>query len=169
MANLPPGFSGYPRGIPAKGERERLALLADAYFGLNKVFGVNILFVLGFYAIAMLGGNTNNPLFAGAGLLAWMGIGILGIGFLSYPHILKIAEGKGWSPSSALPLAMVMGANAMVCCGAIGIMVLQHMAYRDIQKLGVVPRTFGIKREDVDERLRQMDLMQPPAEPPTSG
>ena len=162
-----PQFEGhYRRPSDVQGSAAKLQALADGYFGLNMVFLVNVILALAFNIVPRL---LPSPQAATIALL--LGIPAMGllIGFLTYPKNLRIAEGKGWQASKATLASVLMGLNSALCCGIIGYVVMQQIAYKEMMLYGVKPRFMGVRKRDLDRainELRESEARLPSAQNP---
>ncbi len=155
------GYAAYPRNWATQyGSAERLEAVADGYFGLNKVFGINIVLVLG--TNVALRTSFTWPLYFGAVLL----IGLV-IGFATYPQNKKIGFGCNWNPATVIIASVLMGLNSALCCGIIGYVVVQQVAANEMKKYGIKGGFGGIKKSLVQAKVQQMQMESAP--PPISS
>jgi len=133
MAEVPPpqNFVAYPRGnTPGSyGTVEQLEALGEAYFGYNILFlGAIAVSVTGFFV-----GYTFRifPYFIQLPCV------LLVVIFGSYSLNSKIAYGKNWPTGAALAASLLVGFNAVLCCGIIGFVVMQTIALNEIKKYGM--------------------------------
>lgn len=150
MSETPP-FANYPRTAAAYGSSAALQSLSDGYFGLSKVFGINIVIVV---ATNLAARSGSVPL----GILALILLAIsVTIGFLTYGPNKKIGEGAGWSPAQPVIASVLMGINSALCCGVIGYSVMQSIATNHMKRYGVKGGMFGLKKGDVQGFVRDLE------------
>lgn len=116
--------------------------------------------------------SPNSPAGALSAYAIGIGIMFLAITFLSLPANRKIGFGKGWGPSGPLLASILMGLNSALCCGIIGYVVVQQIAYTEMKRYGITPTFMGIRRQQVEERIREMQAMAQsgaPGQPQSSG
>lgn len=165
-----PDYSGYyirPDLIPSL-HADKLQALANGYFGLNLVFVLNIVLALGLNALVGLSRSGEIAFLALVGGAVFVFLVIAGC---TFPYNRKIAFGMGWAPGIAVLASLLMGLNSALCCGIIGYVVMQQIAFVEIKKYGVRKGFFGVRKGDVAARiseLRQAELRQrmPSAPPP---
>lgn len=147
----PPQYVNYPRGSDSDPEvAKRIQALSDGYFGLSKVFGLNILIVLlGNLAV----GATNDNLMVVLGIVLAV---LVIIGAATLPFNKKIGYGLGWAPNLPVVASILMGINSALCCGIVGYIVVQGMASRGMVREGVRRRWYGISKKDVQARLAEL-------------
>ena len=155
----PPQFVAYPRGTGPQGDPDRLQALADGYFGLNTVFYVNVVLLLSVvYGIPLLFVSLfeSSP---GVGLVIYpvaILILFIVIGFLVYPKAKRIGEGLGWAPAGAVVAAILIAMNSVVCCGAVGYVIVQQMAYTEMKKYGLRSKFLGVPKKKVVARIAEL-------------
>lgn len=146
MSEMPPPFAEYPRNTPAYGSVAQLRSLAEGYFGLSRVFAINIGIVIA----------TNLLSRSGSLSLALIGLILLGVGvliaILTYGPNKKIGEGAGWSPAQPVIASILMGINSALCCGIIGYAVMQSIAANHMKPYGIKLGAFASKKK-VDEQI----------------
>lgn len=168
--NPPPDYSGYyvrPALIPSL-NADKLQALADGYFGLNLVFLLNVALALGLNALLGLSRQGEVALAALLGGAAFVFLAIAGC---SFPFNRKIAFGMGWNSGMAVLASLLMGLNSAFCCGIIGYVVMQQIAFVEIKKYGVRKGPFGIRKRDVavrvaELRAEELHRQSPAAQPP---
>ena len=169
MAEIPPGSEPPPpqAGTPAPdytkayfrpsdipyGSAEKLQALADGYFGLNKVFLVNVLLAIGLRVMLAVVTEPASALIAVVGALVVL---LLAITFLTLPCNKKIAFGKGWPESSAILASILMGFNSALCCGIIGYVVMQQIAASEMKNYGLRTGFLGIKKKDIAAKVEAL-------------
>lgn len=155
MSETPPPYANYPRTMSAYGSAARLQSLSDGYFGLSKVFVINIVLAL----IIRLATTFSAPSTV-SGVLGLVGAIVVGttilIGFLTYGPNKKIGEGAGWSPAQPVIASILMGLNSALCCGIIGYVVMQTIASNHIKKYGIKTGFFGLKKKDVAQKISEL-------------
>ncbi|CAN5487944.1 hypothetical protein BH11ARM2_BH11ARM2_08080 [soil metagenome] len=147
-----PGFVAYPRGEGTYGNAARLRALADGYFGYGLVFGIN--FLLAVVASGLIQARITNYLMV-------IPVMFFAIGGLSYGPNRRIGEGKGWGSSGAVLASVLVGLNSALCCGIIGVLVMQNIARREIERYGV-PKGgfFGLKKPAVEATIAQREALE---------
>ncbi|MEQ1822327.1 MAG: hypothetical protein ABL949_07450 [Fimbriimonadaceae bacterium] len=177
--NTPPPTSPYPYetgsaayyrpgadGSPAYGSADKLQALSDGYFGLNPIFGLNVLFALGSNVMIRTASPDNVAMIA-IGVIVVMFVSIL---FLTLPKNKQTAYGKGWSDSNAILASVLMGLNSALCCGVIGYIVMQNIALTEIKRYGIKGGSFfGLKEKDVEAHIAAMRTAPRGVQPPTFG
>jgi hypothetical protein len=149
----PPGYAAYPRGQATYGSADQLRALADGYFGLNRVFLINIVLVL---AVRAATASTNDPnTYYGILIGSVVAVGLI-VGFMTFPHNKKIGYGANWQPGSPVLASVLMGLNSALCCGIIGYIVVQGLAAKEIKKYGLNAGAFGLKRTEIEQRIAEM-------------
>lgn len=124
-----PSYAPYYRpGAGSYGTADKLQALSDGYFGLSKVFVINILIVLASRLVTL----TLGPDEALIALFAIMFVLLVAVAALSYGPNKRIGEGKDWPPSNALIASILMGLNSALCCGIIGYVVMQSIASKEM-------------------------------------
>lgn len=177
LSNLPPSeppqpqsFEGYYRrpGHTDYGSTDRLQALADGYFGLNWVFLANFVTAFILNAMFRLGvlGQNDVPMLIAAVLVLFAIFA-----FATYPFNRKIGLGKGWSPTSPVVASILMGLNSALCCGIIGYVVMQQIAFKEMQKYGLKGSFPGLRKRDVVAKIAELRAIgnAPPFPPQTSG
>ncbi len=151
----PPNYAAYPRDA-GYGTAAQLRLLADGYFGLNKIFVINIVlvFALRFSILSIQGPSVLAV--AGIGLVI---IGLV-VGFGTYPYNKKIGEGANWGQGMPLVASILMGFNSALCCGIIGYIVVQMLAAQEIKKYGIKTGFFGLKKSEIEAKISQLQSSQ---------
>lgn len=128
--------------------------MAEGYFGLNWVFIGNVIILI---TVNICYGVSNSGyrafLYVALGLLAGL---FAYVTFASLPLNKKIAYGKGWPPSNAIVASILMALNSVICCGAIGYVVMQMIAGAEIKKYGVKQGAFGYRNKQIQQRIEQM-------------
>src|SRR6185312_4091867 len=136
MASVPPPqFAAYPR--QEFGTAERLRQLSEGYFGLNWVFGLNVLLNI---AVSVAVGVVGTAIGYAVGLLVEFAL----IAWFSYGQVKKIQLARGKPEGSALTICILMGLNSALCCGIVGFIVMQQIASKDMLNYGVKGGFFGI-------------------------
>ena len=160
----PPDYSGhYPRDQGSQfGSAEKLRALSEGYFGLNWVFLLNVVMALAARGIGLV---ATTPETAMVLLLCAFGAIFLVIAFATYPYNKKIAFGKGWEPSMAILASILMGLNSALCCGIIGYVVMQQIAYAEMKKYGLKGGFFGLRKKDIEQRIAELQQMPAPQGP----
>ena len=148
----PPQFVAYPRGTGPEqyGSADKLEALSDGYFNLNWVFVATI--AMSLIARAIIATSPE---------AIWLVIGGLFLAevAITYPFNKKIGFGKGWSDASVIVASLIMGLNVF-CCGIVGFIVMQQIAYGEMKKYGLKSSFLGLKKKTVRaaiERLRQVE------------
>ena len=157
------GSEYYYRGTGAHGygagSADKLQALADGYFGLNWVFLGNIgLWVLLNLGIAGLGADPNpepSPAFIGA-MFGMFGLYFLIIAGATFPFNRKIAIGKSWNPNMAILASGLTAIAAFVCCGILGYIVMQQIAYSEMKNFGLKSKAFGLRKKVVQARIEEL-------------
>lgn len=150
-------YSGYyyrGAGQTAYGTPEKLNALAEGYFGLNWVFIGNVVIMI--TANIMYGMSSavdRSFLFVALGLIAGLFVFVI---FATLPLNRKIAYGKGWPSSNAVLASVLLALNSVICCGAIGYVVMQMIAGAEIKKYGVKQGMFGYRKKQIQQRIEQM-------------
>ena len=161
--NVPPPqtFAEYPRGpqAPMYGTAEKLKALSDGYFGMNWVFLVNVAVLLGSRVLLIAADRGEVALMLLAGSVIVTG---LVVALFSYSYNKKISFGMNWQPSMAIVMSIVLALQSWLCCGAIGIVVIQQIVTAEIKRYGIPGGLFGFKKKVVEERIAQMRSTQPP-------
>lgn len=159
-ANPPPQYAAYPRASAVPyGSPEKLKALGEGYYGLNWAFLINI--VLGFvvnYTVSYGGIRY---------FLVLAPVLLLVIAAITYPSTKKIAFGMGWAPGYAILASLLIGLNAVLCCGIIGYIVMQMIASNEMKRYGLKPGMLGIRKRDWKAAIAAMETAVPPFEPPT--
>ena len=155
MSNIPPSnpWTNYPRAGGGQNSAT-LRVLADGYFGLNRVFIVNVLMSFGSRAFSGMAGRS-----AGLALAILGGYALLMflvILFLTLPQNKKIGEGLGWSSSGPMVASVLMGLNSALCCGIIGYIVVQGMAAKKFKEAGAPRGFFGYKKAELYSFIDQL-------------
>lgn len=149
MADTPPPFAEYPRIAAApSGSAAHLQSLADGYFGLSRVFGINI--VLSILGNAIVKG-IDFRIFGIYTLV--IAIAISG---LTYGPNRKIGIGAGWAPFQAIIASLFIGLNSAFCCGVLGYTVMHTISARHMKKYGLKPGFFGFRKADIAPVLREL-------------
>lgn len=156
----PPGSNYYRPGQPVYGRPDQLQALADGYFGLNTAF----LLVIVLYLFLTLGVPgilsgvlaNNKALVLPALIFIFLAYGG-GVALLALKPCKKIAYGKGWTEGQGVLAAVLVGLNAMLCCGIIGFIVMQTIASSEIKKYGVPSGIFGLKKSEVARVIAAME------------
>lgn len=146
MSELPPEFAQYPRGTAPTGSLPQLRNLVDGYFGLSRVFGINILLVCVERVVAILDKEAS-----AGGSLAFVGgfaliVGLV-VGFLSYGPNKQIGNGANWSPAQPIVASVLMGINSALCCGIVGYAVMQTIAANHLKRYGIKMGFFASKKK----------------------
>ncbi|KAA0239309.1 MAG: hypothetical protein EDM74_04355 [Armatimonadetes bacterium] len=160
-------YSGYyyrNTGQSTYGTPDKLRALSEGYFGLNWVFIGNVMIMITANILYGLSSAVDRAfLFVALGLIAGQFVYVT---FASLPLNKKIAYGKGWPPSNAVLASVLMALNSVICCGAIGYVVMQMIAGAEIKKYGVKQGAFGYRKKQIQQRIEQMRTEQRAA--PTS-
>jgi hypothetical protein len=145
----PPQFAAYPRASASLyGASDKLRALAKGYFGLNKVFLVNIVLVFGLRAAGASVSTVETAILFLIGEVLLLG---LVVGFATYPFNKSIGYGANWGPGIAVLTSFLMAINSALCCGIIGYVVVQQIASKEMSKYGLKPAFFGgIKKHEVE-------------------
>jgi len=166
----PQQYAAYTRPGAFGGSPEKLQALADGYYGLNWVFLLTLVIVLGLRmgAGALFASPGQEVIFYG---LAFV-VPIFVVGALSYPSCKKIAFGANWNSGMDIVAAVLMGLNSLLC-GIIGFAVMQSIASAEIKKYGVKGGSFlGFRKRDVLTAIEQLKAQQAvpvvPTVPPPS-
>jgi hypothetical protein len=130
------------------GRPDLLRSLADGYFGLNKVFILNVALALGLN----VAGRFLEP------VILLLGVAVLGavVGFASFPHNRQIIEGRGWDRSRAVLASVLMGLNSALCCGILGFVVMQQMAWAEMKRYGL-KSSFFLRRKAVEDQIAKLE------------
>jgi hypothetical protein len=142
-------FVAYPRGVGTKDEVVRLIALHRGYSGLNGPFGLNL--ALGFFGVLPLAiGNVT-------AWVALMAITAVATYFLTLEPNRQVYKGKGWDPKRAWIASLILALNSVFCCGTVGFMAMQHIAYMGMAKLGVRRGMLGgIRTKEVNRRIAEL-------------
>ena len=169
----PPGYGQYYRPSSAyQGSSDRLQALADGYFGLNWAFLVNIILVLAIVGLSFAaagGARASNQRSSANPALAFFPIPqivlFIIVVLVTYRPNSRIAYGMGWSPGAAIAASLLIGLNSVFCCGVIGYIVMQMIAYAEMKKYGIKGSTFGIRKATIMEAIAQLKQQEsiPPA------
>lgn len=160
----PPQFAAYPRPQYPSGSPDKLRALSDGYFGLNRVFVINIVLVIGMPLICFMLGLAG-PLVT---LVIAIVVGLV-VGFMTFPYNRKIGYGCGWSDGGAILASTLMGINSALCCGIIGYIVVQQIAAVEMKKYGIKTGFLGMKKNDIEATIAAMSTSgnSPYIPPPT--
>jgi len=172
----PQQYAQYYRGPGLPGSSERLEALAKGYFGLNWIFLANVVMALtvGIGGRAFMLSRPANDLTGPLVYFAELGLLVVLFAFLPYPYNKQIGIGLGWAPSGAFVASILMGLNSWFCCGMIGYLVMQQLAYGEMKRYGVKPRAFGVRRKDLEQIIAALKAQEaqmssaPPFPPPGS-
>lgn len=145
---------------------DKLQALADGYFGLNTVFIINIAIALASRLFAGLLETTETAAIAAITMIILL---FAAISALTYPKNKLIGYGLDWKPSGPLVASLLMGLNSALCCGVIGYIVVQNMAYNEMKKYGVKKGFFGVRKKDVDAQIVAMKTAPAGYAPPRFG
>lgn len=139
------GYVGYYRNDQGKRYKapEKLEALIEGYFGLNRAFLMCVPIGLSASAAQFV---IPDPVFGPIVSLCLVGLLMLAVGVLTYPPNKKIAEGMGWNDSSALLASILSGMVGFLCCGAIGLAVMQQIAVIEMKKYGLRVNFFFTKK-----------------------
>ncbi|HVT10654.1 MAG TPA: hypothetical protein VHE55_00175 [Fimbriimonadaceae bacterium] len=160
---VPPQYVAYPRGQVRVGDPEKLRALADGYFALNWVFFGNVVLWFGSRAIPFI---SNDPTTALGLFGVWFLVIGLYVGFATYPQNKKIGYGCDWTPGWPIVASVLMALNAVLCCGIIGYVVMQQIAYQAMKKkFGVRARFGGLRKTDIEQAISEMRMAPPPPMP----
>jgi len=161
-ADPPPQYAAYPRGAGAGqyGTADKLQALSDGYFGLNIIFLINIVLSLG----SRFSGVTAKTPSEALGILAGYALVVgLVVGFGSYHNNKKIAFGADWKPGMAVLASVLMALNSVFCCGIIGYVIVQNLAFQEMKKYGLKGGFFGVKKSEIAAKVAEMRATpQPP-------
>lgn len=162
------GYVPYYRGPAYYGSVDKLWALYQGYNRLTIVFLINIILAI---AINVATGglatlSPDSPAGAWSAYVIGIGVMFLAITFLTLPANRLIGFGKDWGPSGSLLASVLMGLNSALCCGIIGYAVVQQIAYSEMKRYGVKPGFMGIRRQQVEERIREMQAMAQSVAPP---
>lgn len=164
----PPNYANYPR-TNTGADVARLRHLLDGYFGLNKVFLINVLFIVALRVVQVGAAASGSE----GGILVVFLLGYLvmavAIGFVSYKHNQSAGEGLGWQPSGALIASVLMGLNSFLCCGAIGYGIVQSKIAKVLKEYGIAGGFFGVKKAHAYHVLAQLENIPQSAPPPPSS
>lgn len=173
-SNPSPGYVPYYRGPAYYGSVDKLWALYQGYNRLTIVFLINI--VLAIAINVATGGlasmSPDSPAGAWSAYVVGIGVMFLAITFLSLPANRMIGFGKDWGPTGPLVASVLMGLNSALCCGIIGYVVVQQIAYSEMKRYGISPTFLGIRRQQVELRIREMQAMAqsgPQPETPAPG
>ncbi len=144
----PPQFTSYPRGA-IYGSSEKLEALYKGYFGLNKIFLVNVIIALVINAAFR---STGNVVILLGGMLALFVVVVAG----TLPFNKQIAIGKDWQPGQAILASILMGINSALCCGIIGYVVMQQLASTEIKKYGLKVGFGGFKKKELEAAIANL-------------
>jgi len=149
MAAMPPlGESNYPRDRPY-GSGDKLQALADGYFGLTRVFLINLVVLIAVVVAAQTGH-----------LALWLSLLVVLFilsGVLSYPPNKKVGEGLGWGSNGALLASVGIALLSWFCFGAIGYGIVQSMAIKEMKKYGLKVGGFrGLKKPAVRAMVAEL-------------
>jgi hypothetical protein len=155
----PPQYAAYPRqGMANYGTADKLRALADGYYGLNKVFLLNIALVLANRAVSAGVKTVEAAMMVLVGSVLVVG---LIIGFATYPSNKKIGYGANWSPGMPIVASVLMALNSALCCGIIGYVVVQSIAAKEMSKYGLKAGLFGgLKKPDVERTIAQFQAQE---------
>jgi hypothetical protein len=151
----PPQYAAYPRGEALYGSSDKLRALADGYFGLNRVFLINVVLAIGSRVATAAEMPAATLLLVVAAVILVLG---LAVGFLTYPCNKKIGYGANWSPGMPVLASVLMALNSALCCGIIGYIVVQSLAAKEMKKYGLVGGGFGLKKPNVERLISEMQL-----------
>lgn len=167
--HAPPPTVAYPRGqVGASPAADRLQALSDAYFSLTWVFVVAAVLVVFFTFNGAMSaqGNAkmdNDPAyrlgyymgpFMLAGAVAWV---------MSYKTLQRASFGMGWNPRTPMWLSLVLGLQTCICCGAFGILIVQHILVGEMQKYGIKGRFLGgVRKDQIAAVVAQLRAQGPP-------
>ncbi len=154
MSEVPPPFANYPRNAGSHGSADALRSLADGYFGLSRVFGINIVVAIALN-LGIRAGVITGPL----AIVLWLGVGVL-VAFLTYAPNKKIGAGAGWSPAQPVIASILMGINSALCCGIVGFVVMQTIASNHIKRYGIKAGFFGLKKPLVEARIAELQAQE---------
>lgn len=178
----PPGYGEYyrPGAHPPGGyygSPERLKALADGYFALNWAFlATIILYFAVFFAFgAALGLFRSEPNSSGPNtpapeliLLPYVIVGLCVAGLSYWPN-KRIAFGMDWKPVSAVFASLLVGLVSVICCGILGFVIMQQIAYGEMKKYGLRAGFFSMTKRKVlamvEEQIR-LKSMPPPVQAP---
>lgn len=143
MSEVPPPYAQYPRSTPNYGSLPQLRSLVDGYFGLSRVFAINIALAFAMRLASMFGGLAVLGLFA-------LAVG-LAVGFLTYGPNKQIGYGANWSPAQPIVASVLMGINSALCCGIIGYAIMQTIAANHMKRYGIKMGFFASKKKVEDQ------------------
>lgn len=151
----PPVFAEYPRGPqgPGYGSADQLQALSDSYFGLNYVFLVNVALALTSRALSLTVTTVESALVYLLGSILVMG---LVVALFSYRYNKKAAFGLNWQPSMAIVASILLALQSWLCCGAIGIIVMQQIITGEMKKYGIPAGFLGVKKTIVANAIAQL-------------
>ena len=178
--NLPPqDFSqpqmvAYPRQgqMVFQGSAEKLQALSDSYFGLNWVFVACAVILVGgrvaISAVAMQGPGQPDPMVALAAIFGPFFLAMIVGAIMSYGPLKRAAFGMGWNPGTPAWLSIVLGVQTIFCCGAVGIVVVQHILVGEMNKYGIRGSLFGgIRKQQIQAVVEQLRSQQTMPTPPS--
>ena len=160
-----PQYVGYQRPNTPSGNPEQLRAIADSYRAFTWTFLINIVVLLGssflfgfFGAMFELNTATTGSLF----LTPYVLTAIVMV-FVSMKASRLYWIGMGKSPSNAIITSLVLGIQAVLCCGAAGYAILQSRLAAELKKKYSISVGFlGPRKEDVEAALARMQMAAPP-------
>lgn len=150
MAEQPPQYAQYPRG--EVGSYQELEDLTDGYFGLRKAFLVNVVLSISTnvaFSSTTVGQNLGFD-------LACLGLIGVPVFFVTLAPNRKIGRGLGWAPLGAVLASLLMALNSVFCCGTIGYLVMQKLAFDRMKRYGFATSLFGLKKPLVQMKLAKL-------------
>lgn len=144
-----------------QGSAEKLQALADCYFGLNWVFLVCAVILVG-SRVAALGLQSQTAAQPDPGFVLAVTFGpiilstIIGAA-MSYSPLKRAAFGMGWNSGTPVWLSIVLGLQTLFCCGAVGIVIVQHLLVGEMNKYGIKGSAFGgIRKQHIKAVIEQI-------------
>jgi hypothetical protein len=133
------------------GSAHQMKLLGEAYFELSNVFAINIVMALVARVVSAAAGVPGIII----ALLALFGV----VTALTLKPNRKIGEALGWTENGPMIASVLMGLNSALCCGAVGYIVVQGKASRELRNYGIRPGFLGINKKEfyraLDQRLHE--------------
>jgi hypothetical protein len=145
-------YAAYPRQN-AYGSAAKLKALYDGYNGLTVSF---LICVVANVAINAYVVNTSGDQDFSKLLPFWPVVGLLAAGTSFVPN-KKVGVGKGWPSGNAVLASVLIGLNAMLCCGVIGFLVMQSIAINEMKKYNLKTGVFGFNKKIVLEKIKQLE------------
>jgi hypothetical protein len=159
--------SNYPRQIETQ-DVKKLRLLLDAYFGIYWIVASTIAayfllpFVVGLILAAMRYDVERSM--DSVYVIDFIAM-VVANGFISFREASKVAEAKGKAAWYAVLLTFGSVLLSPCCAGLGGCVVIQQACSNEFVRYGIRTRAFGVRKADVEAKIRQLSTPQPPASP----